>query len=131
MPEAQDGRPTVVVARRVKPGREDAFVAWAEGFTREVTSRPGCVSCQLVQPLGRAQPEWVFVSTVKPKEDYPFRVRVKPVIVLTPDQYLDVREIGPTLDYPKKWPPEHWRLAFQGNPERKGQALIVDKITVY
>lgn len=63
MANPQDGRPTVVVARRVRPGQEAAFAAWAEGFTREVTSRPGCVSCQLVPPLGRAQPEWVFVST--------------------------------------------------------------------
>jgi len=59
--------------------------------------------------------EKVFRSTKKPNEDYPFRVNVKPLMVLTPDQYLDVKEIGPTLDYPKKWPPEHWRLAFQGN----------------
>jgi predicted RNA-binding protein len=60
-------------------------------------------------------PARVFVSAKKPKETYPFRVRTKPVMILTPAQYLDVREIGPTLDYPKKWPPEHWRLAFQGN----------------
>jgi predicted RNA-binding protein len=56
----------------------------------------------------------VFRSDSKPKEDYPYRVRAKPIIVLTPDQYLDVREIGPMLEYAKKWPPEHWRLAFQG-----------------
>ncbi len=58
--------------------------------------------------------EKVFRS-VKPKEDYPWRVKIKPITVLTPEQYLDVREIGPTMDYVKKWPPEHWRLAFQGN----------------
>jgi predicted RNA-binding protein len=59
--------------------------------------------------------EKVFRSEKKPNEDYPFRVKARPLIVLTPDQYLDVKEIGPTLDYPKKWPAEHWRLAFQGN----------------
>jgi len=53
----------VVVARRVRPGCEDAFQEWADGFTREVTSRAGCLTCQLVPPLGKAQPEWVFVST--------------------------------------------------------------------
>ena len=58
--------------------------------------------------------EKVFRS-VKPKEDYPWRVKVKKITVLTPEQYLDVREIGPTMAYVKKWPPEHWRLAFQGN----------------
>ena len=57
----------------------------------------------------------VFMSTKKPGEDYPFRVKVKPIIVLSPDQYLDVREIAPGLEFTKKWPPEHWRLAFQGN----------------
>ncbi len=58
--------------------------------------------------------EKVFRS-VKPKEDYPWRVKIKKVTVLTPEQYLDVREIGPTMQYVKKWPAEHWRLAFQGN----------------
>ncbi len=51
----------------------------------------------------------------KPQEDYPWRVKVKPVIMLQPEQYLDVKEIAPRLQYTKKWPAEHWRLAFQGN----------------
>ncbi|MEO6196669.1 MAG: EVE domain-containing protein [Dehalococcoidia bacterium] len=59
--------------------------------------------------------EKTFRSSKKPKEDYPFRVTIKPVIALTPEQYLDVREIGPTLEFTRKWPAEHWRLAFQGN----------------
>jgi len=59
--------------------------------------------------------EKVFRSDKKPKEDYPFRVNVKPEIVLTPEQYLDVKEIAPRMAYTKKWPAEHWRLAFQGN----------------
>ncbi|HUF52516.1 MAG TPA: EVE domain-containing protein [Dehalococcoidia bacterium] len=59
--------------------------------------------------------EKVFSSAKKPNEDYPWRVKIKEVITLTSDQYLDVREIGPTMDYVKKWPAEHWRLAFQGN----------------
>jgi len=57
----------------------------------------------------------LFKSEKKPQEDYPFRVNVKPEIVLSPDQYLDVKQIAPRMQYPKKWPPEHWRLAFQGN----------------
>lgn len=56
----------------------------------------------------------VFKSK-KPGEDYPFRVRVRALVVLPPEQYLDVREIAPGLEYTKKWPAEHWRLAFQGN----------------
>ncbi len=57
----------------------------------------------------------LFKSEKKPQEDYPFRVSVKPEIILATDQYLDVKEIAPRMQYPKKWPPEHWRLAFQGN----------------
>jgi predicted RNA-binding protein len=74
----------------------------------------------------------VFRSTKKPAEDYPFRVNVKPIAILSPDHYLDVREIAPGLDFTKKWPPEHWRLAFQGNlheiPEsdyRRIEALLL------
>jgi len=72
--------------------------------------------------------EKVFRSDKKPKEDYPWRVNVKPEIVLTPEQYLDVREIAPTMQYTKKWPAEHWRLAFQGNlhqiPEEDFETLV-------
>ncbi|MCH8921064.1 MAG: EVE domain-containing protein [Chloroflexi bacterium] len=73
----------------------------------------------------------LFKSEKKPKEDYPFRVNVKPEIVLSPDQYLDVKQIAPRMQYPKKWPPEHWRLAFQGNLHRIPQEdydLIVSEM---
>jgi predicted RNA-binding protein len=75
----------------------------------------------------------VFKSEKKPQEDYPFRVKTKPVVILQPDQYVDVRAVAPSLEYTKKWPAEHWRLAFQGNlheiPEgdyRRLQGLIRD-----
>jgi predicted RNA-binding protein len=57
----------------------------------------------------------VFRSEKKPNEDYPFRVKAKPIVVLSVAQYLDVKEIAPGLEFTKKWPPEHWSLAFQGN----------------
>ncbi len=57
----------------------------------------------------------VFRSEKKPGEDYPFRVKVKPIVILRPEQYLDVKEIAPAMEYTQKWPAEHWRLAFQGN----------------
>ena len=73
----------------------------------------------------------VFKS-VKPKEDYPWRVSIKSEISLTPDQYLDVRELGPQMKYTKKWPVEHWRLAFQGNlhqiPEEDYKWLAGDRV---
>jgi antibiotic biosynthesis monooxygenase (ABM) superfamily enzyme len=57
------GPATVVVSRRVRPGCEEAFQAWAEGFEREMARFPGHVNCQFVPPVGVAQPEWVFVFT--------------------------------------------------------------------
>ncbi len=50
----------------------------------------------------------------KPGEDYPFRVKVKPLVILAPDQYLDVKEIAPGLAFTQRWG-DNWRLAFQGN----------------
>ena len=57
----------------------------------------------------------LFHSEKKPDEDYPFRVQTKAEIVLDEEDQLDVQEWAPRLEYTKKWAPEHWRLAFQGN----------------
>ena len=63
----------------------------------------------------RSDKKPVLSGVEGPGEDYPFRVKVKPEIVLSPDQYLDVKEIAPGMEYTKKRPAQHWRLAFQGN----------------
>lgn len=47
-------------------------------------------------------------------ELFPNRVKIKPDFVLDSDDYIDAREIAPTLEYVKKWPAEHWPLAFFG-----------------
>ena len=57
----------------------------------------------------------IFSSKKKPSEDYPFRVHTKAELILEEDDFLDVREWGPRMEYTKRWPEEHWRLAFQGN----------------
>jgi hypothetical protein len=51
----------------------------------------------------------------KPGEDYPWRVKISPGVVLDEADWIPSEAIGPGLDYVKKWPPEHWKLAFQGN----------------
>ena len=62
-PEGSRAQATVVVSRKVRPGFEDAFRAWADGFGREMSRFPGHVRCQLVPPVGETHPEWVFVFT--------------------------------------------------------------------
>jgi hypothetical protein len=50
----------------------------------------------------------------KESEDFPHRVRIRPDAVPPPDRYLDAYQIGPRLEYVRKWPPEEWELAFIG-----------------
>ncbi len=64
----------------------------------------------------------IFRSEKKPNEDYPFRVHTRAEIVLDEEDWLDVKEWAPRMEYTKKWPPEHWRLAFQGNLHRIPEA---------
>lgn len=64
-------------------------------------------------------------------EDFPHRVRIKPDAVLSPDQFLDAYQIGPRLEYVRKWPPESWELAFIGGLHiipQKDFALLEDEM---
>ena len=54
---------TVVLSRRIRTGREEAFRAWIEGFHAVMAAYPGHVSGQVVPPVEGAQAEWVFVYT--------------------------------------------------------------------
>lgn len=51
----------------------------------------------------------------KAGEDYPWRVPIQPELVLERDKWVDVEGVARQMTYVSKWPPEHWRLAFQGN----------------
>ncbi len=51
----------------------------------------------------------------KPGEEYPYRFPIKPRCARPKDEYLPMETIVHMLEYPKRWPPEHWTLAFQGN----------------
>lgn len=43
---------------------------------------------------------------------YPYRVRISPEIVLNEEDYIDALQLGPRLEYVKRWVPETWHLAF-------------------
>jgi predicted RNA-binding protein len=47
-------------------------------------------------------------------ESYPWRVEAEPVLVLPEDEFVPAEELATELDHVRKWPPEHWHLAFQG-----------------
>ena len=48
-------------------------------------------------------------------DDFPWRVNIKADVSLGDEQFLDAREIGPRMEYVRKWAPEDWPLAFHGN----------------
>jgi len=58
--------------------------------------------------------EHIWTSS-KEGEEYPFRFPVKPLYIRDKDDYVPMVDLVPSLEYVKRWPPEHWTLAFQGN----------------
>ena len=49
------------------------------------------------------------------QEEFPYRIHIEPLVVLEEEDYIDARQLGPTLEYVKKWIPERWPLAFIGD----------------
>ncbi len=47
--------------------------------------------------------------------DFPYRVGIKPNIVLDPSQHIDAYQLAPRMDFTRRWTPELWYLAFQGS----------------
>jgi hypothetical protein len=54
-------------------------------------------------------------TSSKEGEEYPFRFPVRIVIAREKGDYVPMQDLVPILEYPKRWPAEHWTLAFQGN----------------
>ena len=50
----------------------------------------------------------------KHPEDYPWRVEAEPVSVLREDEFVSAASLLDRLEHVRKWPAEHWHLAFQG-----------------
>ncbi len=48
-------------------------------------------------------------------DPYPWRFETEPVVVLDEARFVPAVEVVGELEHAKKWPAEHWKLAFQGN----------------
>ena len=57
-----------------------------------------------------------------PGEHYPWRMPTELVKARDKDDYLPVRQFIDHYEYARRWTPEHWTLAFQGNVHRLGEA---------
>jgi hypothetical protein len=47
-------------------------------------------------------------------DPYPWRFETEPELVLEQDEFLPAEEVVGDLEHARKWPAEHWHLAFQG-----------------
>jgi len=53
----------------------------------------------------------IWTPTDQPDE-FKFRIELKPNYVLGEEQFIDGLQLGPSLEYVKRWAPEDWPLAF-------------------
>jgi hypothetical protein len=54
-------------------------------------------------------------------EIYPWRVEAEAVLVLPEEEFVPAEELATELEHVRKWPPDHWHLAFQGQLRAIGE----------
>jgi hypothetical protein len=47
-------------------------------------------------------------------DPYPWRFETEPELVLEEHEFVPAAPLAGQLDHVRKWPAEHWQLAFQG-----------------
>jgi hypothetical protein len=64
-------------------------------------------------------------------DQYPWRFETEPEIVLEEDEYIPAESLKDDLEHVRKWPAEHWTLAFQGQLRTVSDAdaaLLVERL---
>jgi hypothetical protein len=64
-------------------------------------------------------------------DPYPWRFPTVPEIVLDPDAWVPAESLATELEHVRKWPAEHWKLAFQGQIRAVSEAdaaLLVERM---
>ncbi len=65
-------------------------------------------------------------------EPYPWRVEAEPILVLPEDDFVPAEELVTELEHIRKWPLDHWHLAFQGQLRTIGDgdaALLRERLS--
>jgi hypothetical protein len=47
-------------------------------------------------------------------DPYPWRFDTEPLLILPAEEWIPAEELAGELEHVRKWPREHWTLAFQG-----------------
>lgn len=63
---------------------------------------------------------WLSGDAKKAAEDYPFRVKISPDVILLLDDAVPAEPVARRMAYVAKWPASNWTLAFQGNVHEIG-----------
>jgi predicted RNA-binding protein len=58
--------------------------------------------------------EKVWPGKAGKPEKYPWRFATEPEVVLDEEDFVPAEGLAPELEHVRKWPAEHWQLAFQG-----------------
>jgi hypothetical protein len=92
------------LAERMEPGDEVFFyVTGVQAFGAVATIRSTMFEDRTpIWPRGRKD------------EEYPWRVEAEPVLALSEERFVPAEQLAGELEHVRKWPPEHWHLAFQG-----------------
>ncbi|HWH45380.1 MAG TPA: EVE domain-containing protein [Thermoleophilaceae bacterium] len=93
------------MAEQIEPGDEIAFyVTGVQAFGGIVR-----VTSEMFEDRKKVWPG-------KPgkADPYPWRFETEPVLVLDEDEFVPAEDVIDDLEHVKKWPRDHWHLAFQG-----------------
>jgi hypothetical protein len=62
-------------------------------------------------------------------DPYPWRFETAPLSILEEDEYVPAEELAGELEHVRKWPAEHWTLAFQGQLRTvsEGDARLLER----
>lgn len=68
-------------------------------------------------------------------DSYPWRFPTAPEVVLPEPEWIPAESLAGELEHIRKWPPEHWKLAFQGQirpvSDHDAGALIERMTAIY
>lgn len=108
------------LAERIAPGDLIAF------YVTKVQAFGG-----IVRVTGELYEDRTKIWPGKPgkADPYPWRFETEPVLVLEEERWVPAEDLAGELEHVRKWPREHWRLAFQGQlrPVSEADASLIER----
>ena len=100
---AKEGRRAM--AEQIEPGDEIVF------YVTGVQAFGGAVRVVSAMFEDRTK---VWPGKPGKADPYPWRFETEPVAVLDEESFVPAADLASALEHVRKWPAEHWHLAFQG-----------------